>query len=120
LLIEARSSRFDSGVSGSFQGKVTQVQWSNPRSIILVDAGPQKYAVQLTTPNALVSQGLTRFTITVGQEVVVQGMRPNQGRTAWDNPEVVQASLIPSLDDRVVFDWSKVPEATRAPIEPVK
>src|SRR5262245_35121318 len=73
LLIEARTSRFDAGIPVSFRGKITAVVWTNPRSVMMVDAGNQKYGVQLTTPQALVQQGLSRTTFTVGQEVVIQG-----------------------------------------------
>ena len=71
----------------------------------------------LTSPNTMVQQGLSRNTFTVSQEVLVQALRPNQGRLASQDTEVVQANLINSPDGKVLFDWSKVPESIKAPIE---
>jgi len=120
LLLEAQASRFDAGVPISLRGKITQMVWANPRSFMLVDAGNQKYAIQLTSPNTMVQQGLSRNTFTVDQEILVQALRPNQGRLASQDTEVVQANLINSPDGKLLFDWSKVPESIRAPIEPKK
>jgi tetratricopeptide (TPR) repeat protein len=120
LLKDASHSRFDAGLPVSFRGKVTQILWQNPRSVMVIDTGAQKYLVQLTTPMQIIQQGGTRNMFTLGDEVVVQGIQPNQGRLIFNDMEAVQANVINAVDGRVMFDWSKVPESARAPLEPVK
>lgn len=120
LVAEARSSRFDSGAQFGFRGRVTRFEWLNPRCVLVVDTGSQKYVVQLTTPPAMLEQGITRFMFTVNQEVVVQAIQPNQGRLSTNETEVVQANGISSPDGKVIFDWSKVAESARAPVDEKK
>jgi hypothetical protein len=120
LLLEAQASQFDGGVPVSLQGKIIQILWTNPRSVMVVDAGNQRYAVQLTSPNAMIQQGISRGTFTLAQEIVVQALQPNRGRLASKDMEVVQANQILSREGKVLFDWSKVPEAVRAPLDSKK
>ena len=111
LLREARTLRFDTGVSVSFRGKVTQSRWSASEVIIVVDAGAQKYLVQLTSPQVFIAQGGDRkATFKLGEEVVVQALRPSPAGLAMNDMEVVQANLVSAVDGRVLFDWSKVPK----------
>ena len=74
----AFGSEFDSTRPVLLKGKVTKVEWVNPHSWIHVevtkpDGSKEEWMVEGGSPNSLLRRGITRDSLPVGTDVVVDG-----------------------------------------------
>jgi hypothetical protein len=80
----AFAAEFDAKKPVKLQGKVTRVEWINPHAWIHVDAKnadgtSQEWMVEAGTPNTLFRRGLTKDSLPVGTEIVVDGYQAKDG-----------------------------------------
>jgi Family of unknown function (DUF6152) len=73
----AFGAEFDPNAPIKLQGKVVKLEWVNPHAWIHIevirDGKPEIWMVEGGTPNTLLRRGLTRDSLTVGTELVVDG-----------------------------------------------
>ena len=73
----AFGAEFDPNAPVKLQGKVVKLEWVNPHAWIHIevvkDGMPEVWMVEGGTPNTLLRRGLTRDSLTVGTELVVDG-----------------------------------------------
>ncbi len=74
----AFGAEFDPNAPVRLQGKVVRVEWVNPHAWIHVeikkpDGQSEVWMVEGGTPNTLLRRGLTRETVKVGTEIIVDG-----------------------------------------------
>ena len=79
-------AEFDVDKPVTLTGTVTKLEWTNPHAWIYVDVKDEKGAVanwgfELASPNGLMQEGWTRFSLKPGDEVTVQGTRARNGTT---------------------------------------
>ena len=78
LAHHAFGGEFDPNRPVLLKGKVTKVEWVNPHAWIHVevtkpDGSKEEWMVEGGSPNSLLRRGLTRDSLPVGTEVVVDG-----------------------------------------------
>jgi Family of unknown function (DUF6152) len=74
----AFGAEFDPDAPIRLQGKVVKLEWVNPHAWIHIevakpDGAKEVWMVEGGTPNTLLRRGLTRESLTVGTELVVDG-----------------------------------------------
>ena len=73
----AFGAEFDPNAPIRLQGKVVRLEWVNPHTWIHIevvkDGKPEVWMVEGGTPNTLLRRGITRDTVAVGTEVIVDG-----------------------------------------------
>jgi hypothetical protein len=74
----AFGAEFDPNAPVRLQGKIVRLEWVNPHTWIHMevtkDGGAKEvWAVEGGTPNTLLRRGLTRDTLTLGTEIIVDG-----------------------------------------------
>jgi hypothetical protein len=73
----AFGAEFDPNAPIRLQGKVVKLEWVNPHAWIHIevvrDGKPEVWMVEGGTPNTLLRRGLTRDSLTVGTELIVDG-----------------------------------------------
>ena len=73
----AFGAEFDPNAHIRLQGKVVRLEWVNPHTWIHVEAvkdgKPEVWMIEGGTPNTLLRRGVTRETVKIGTEVVVDG-----------------------------------------------
>jgi Family of unknown function (DUF6152) len=73
----AFGAEFDPNAPIKLQGKVVKLEWVNPHAWIHIevvrDGKTEVWMVEGGTPNTLLRRGLTRDSLTVGTELVVDG-----------------------------------------------
>jgi hypothetical protein len=74
----AFGAEFDPDAPVRLQGKVVKVEWVNPHAWIHIeikkpDGAPEVWMVEGGTPNTLLRRGLTRDTLKIGTELIVDG-----------------------------------------------
>ena len=74
----AFGAEFDPNAPVRLQGKVVKLEWVNPHAWIHIevakpDGAKEVWMVEGGTPNTLLRRGLTRESLTVGTELVVDG-----------------------------------------------
>jgi hypothetical protein len=75
----AFGAEFDANRPVLLKGKVTRVEWVNPHAWIHIavakadGSGTEEWMVEGGTPNTLLRRGITRDSLTVGTEIVVDG-----------------------------------------------
>jgi hypothetical protein len=70
----AFGAEFDANRPVLLKGKVTKVEWVNPHAWIhLKTAEGEDWMVEGGTPNTLLRRGITRDSLKVGQDIVVDG-----------------------------------------------
>ena len=80
----AFAAEFDAKKPVKLQGKVTRVEWINPHAWIHIDAknadgSSTEWMVEAGTPNTLFRRGLTKDSLPVGTEIVVDGYQAKDG-----------------------------------------
>jgi hypothetical protein len=67
---------FDQKKVVTLEGTVHQFQWSNPHAFIELDVAnrdrPQRWAIELNSPNNLTRQGWRRSSLKVGERITVR------------------------------------------------
>jgi Family of unknown function (DUF6152) len=74
----AFGAEFDPNAPVKLQGKIVRLEWVNPHTWIHMeiakdDGTKEVWAVEGGTPNTLLRRGLTRDTLKIGTEIVVDG-----------------------------------------------
>jgi hypothetical protein len=74
----AFGAEFDPNAPVRLQGKITRLEWVNPHTWIHMevakpDGTSEAWAVEGGTPNTLLRRGLTRDTLKIGTEIIVDG-----------------------------------------------
>ena len=80
----AFSTEFDAKRPISLRGTVTKVELINPHSWIYIDVKDDKgkvsnWAIEGGSPNALVRRGVTKKSVPVGSEIVIEGYQARDG-----------------------------------------
>ena len=99
------AAQYDANKQVTLVGTVTKVEWTNPHAWFYVDVKDEKGVVtnwnlELASPNVLVRNGWTRKSLTVGDEVTVQGS------AAKDGSKMANARAVTLGDGRRVFAGS--------------
>ena len=70
----AFGAEFDANRPVLLKGKITRIEWVNPHAWIHLktDTG-EEWMVEGGTPNTLLRRGITRDSLTIGTEIVVDG-----------------------------------------------
>jgi hypothetical protein len=74
----AFGAEFDPNAPVRLQGTITRLEWVNPHTWIHMDVAKpdgskETWAVEGGTPNTLLRRGLTRDTLKIGTEIIVDG-----------------------------------------------
>jgi hypothetical protein len=73
----AFGAEFDPNAPIRLQGKVVRLEWVNPHTWIHIetikDGKPEIWMVEGGTPNTLLRRGITRDTVAIGTEIIVDG-----------------------------------------------
>jgi Family of unknown function (DUF6152) len=111
----AFSTEFDAKRPISLHGKVTKVELINPHSWIYLDVADDKgvvsnWAIEGGSPNALVRRGVTKKSVPVGSEIVIEGYQ------ARDGSHRAVARTLKFADGRpLFFENQQVSESTPQP-----
>jgi hypothetical protein len=92
----AFSAEFDSEKPVKLSGLVTKLDWTNPHAWIYVDVKDEagkvaNWGFELASPNGLMRNGWTRFSLKPGDEVTVEGSRAKNGSTVANAQTVILA-----------------------------
>jgi hypothetical protein len=90
------SAEFDANKSVQLRGTVVKVEWINPHTWIHIDVkGPDgtatRWMIEGGTPNTLLRRGLTRDSLPIGTEIVVDGYRAKNGSNRANGRDVTFA-----------------------------
>ena len=93
----AFSSEFDADRPIHLEGTITKMEWINPHAWIHLrtnkpDGTTEVWMVEGGTPNTLFRRGLTRDTLTVGTEIVVDGYQSKDGAGAGTDESPLKAN----------------------------
>ena len=80
----AFSAEFDADRPVKFRGTVTKMEWVNPHAWIHIDVkkpdgATEEWMIEAGTPNTLYRRGLTKQSLQVGMEVLVDGYQSKDG-----------------------------------------
>jgi hypothetical protein len=92
----AFSAEFDSEKPVKLSGVVTKLDWTNPHAWIYVDVKDEagkvaNWGFELASPNGLMRNGWTRFSLKPGDEVTVEGSHAKNGSTVANAQNVILA-----------------------------
>jgi hypothetical protein len=78
------AAEFDANKPVQLRGTVVKVEWINPHTWIHIDVKDEagatnRWMIEGGTPNTLLRRGLTRNSIPVGTEIMVDGYRARSG-----------------------------------------
>jgi len=107
------AAEYDANKPVTLQGTVTKVEWTNPHARFYVDVKDASgqvtnWNLELASPNVLVRNGWTRKSLTVGDEVTVQGS------AAKDGSKMANARVVTLADGKRVFAGSSGGDAPAA------
>jgi hypothetical protein len=93
----AFAAEFDADKPVKLTGAVTKLEWTNPHAWIYVDVKDkggvvENWAFELASPNGLMRNGWTRFSLKPGDVVTVEGTRAKNGSTKANAQAVIMAS----------------------------
>jgi hypothetical protein len=99
------AAEYDANKPLTLTGTVTKVEWMNPHARFYVDVKDRKgvkttWNLELASPNVLRRNGWKRDTLTIGDEVVVEGS------AAKDGSKMANARVVRLSDGRRVFAGS--------------
>jgi len=104
------SAEFDLSTSVGVTGAVTQVLWMNPRAWVHVKDGiGTEWSIQLVSPNQLITQGVTRNSLKIGDQITVNASPAKDG-----SKTVLANTVIRDADGTKIFDRASVAEPTPA------
>jgi hypothetical protein len=117
----AFGAEFDANRPVLLKGKVVKVEWVNPHAWIHVeidgDKGKEVWMVEGGTPNTLLRRGITRDSLKVGTEIIVDGYQSKDRSNRANGRDVT------FTDGRKLFMGSSgtgAPRDGRDPTEPGK
>ena len=87
------SAEFDFNKPVELKGTVVRVEWINPHTWIHIDVkktdgAVERWMIEGGTPNTLLRRGLTRESLPVGTEVIVDGYRAKNGTNRANGRDV--------------------------------
>ena len=87
------AAEYDANKPVTLKGTVTKVEWMNPHARFYIDVKDASgkvtnWNLELASPNVLVRNGWTRKSLSVGDEVTVEGSQAKDG-TSMANARVV-------------------------------
>ena len=90
----AFAAEFDANRPVKLQGTVTKVEWINPHTWIHIDVKESdgtttRWMIEGGTPNTLLRRGLTRDSLPIGTEIVVDGYRAKNGTNRANGRDVM-------------------------------
>ena len=93
----AFAAEFDAAKPVKLTGAVTKVDWTNPHAWIYVDIKDEtgkvaNWGFELASPNGLMRNGWTRFSLKPGEVVTIEGTRAKNGSTNANAAAVIIAS----------------------------
>ena len=99
------AAEYDANKPVTLKGTVTKVEWMNPHARFYVDVKDEKGAVtnwnlELASPNVLTRNGWKRNSLTIGDEVTIEGS------AAKDGSKMANARAVKLADGRQVFAGS--------------
>jgi hypothetical protein len=88
------SAEFDANKPIQLRGTVAKVEWINPHTWIHIDVKEPdgtvtRWMIEGGTPNTLLRRGLTRDSLPIGTEVVVDGYRAKNGSNRANGRDVM-------------------------------
>jgi Family of unknown function (DUF6152) len=99
------NSEFDANAPVHLTGKVTQINWSNPRVLIFMTAtaanGDQIWTLEAANPTELSRKGWSQNTLKTGDQIKVDGYRgkANQMTVAARAIELPDGKKLSAADD---------------------
>ncbi len=98
----AFSSQYSRDLPVNITGRVSKVEWMNPHARFYVEAADENGEViewnfELASPNALMRQGWRHDSLSVGDEISVEGFR------ARNAPNVANAGTVKLADGTELF-----------------
>ena len=121
----AFSSEFDAERPIRLEGTVTKMEWINPHAWIHLraskpDGTTEAWMVEGGTPNTLFRRGLTRDSLAIGTEIVVEGYQSKDGAGAGTDESPLKANgrNITFPDGRKLFLGSSGTGAPRDGTDP--
>lgn len=110
------AAEYDANKPVTLKGTVTKIEWTNPHARFYVDVSDKdgtptntNWNLELASPNALVRNGWTRTSLSVGDEVTVQGS------AAKDGSPMANARVVMLANGRQLFAASSGGGAPSAP-----
>jgi hypothetical protein len=99
------AAEYDQNKPVTLKGTVTKVEWTNPHARFYIDVKDEQgnvvnWNLELASPNVLVRSGWTRKSLSVGDEVTVQGS------AAKDGSKMANARVVTLADGKRVFAGS--------------
>jgi Family of unknown function (DUF6152) len=93
----AFSAEFDVDKPLKLTGSVTKLDWTNPHAWIYLDVKDESgkvvnWGFELASPNGLMRNGWTRFSLKPGDVVTIEGSRAKNGSTNANAQVVVSSS----------------------------
>ena len=87
------SEEFDSNKPVELKGTVVRVEWINPHTWIHIDVkktdgAVERWMIEGGTPNTLLRRGLTRESLPVGTEIIVDGYKAKNGTNRANGRDV--------------------------------
>ena len=88
------SAEFDANKPVQLRGTVAKVEWINPHTWIHIDVKEAdgtttRWMIEGGTPNTLLRRGLTRDSLPIGTEIMVDGYRAKNGTNRANGRDVV-------------------------------
>ena len=99
------AAEYDQNKPVTLKGTVTKVEWTNPHARFYIDVKDEhgdvtNWNLELASPNVLVRNGWTRKSLSVGDEVTVQGSQ------AKDGSKMANARVVTLASGKRVFAGS--------------
>ncbi len=123
----AFSSEFDAERPIRLEGTITKMEWINPHAWIHLraskpDGTTEVWMVEGGTPNTLFRRGLTRDTLAIGTEIVVEGYQSKDGAGAGTDESPLKANgrNVTFPDGRKLFLGSSGTGAPRDGTDPTE
>ena len=93
----AFAAEFDSDKPVKLTGAVTRLDWTNPHAWIYLDIKDEtgkvaNWGFELASPNGLMRNGWTRFSLKPGDVVTIEGSRAKNGSTNANAQSVVTST----------------------------
>jgi hypothetical protein len=118
------SGNYDPGRPVTVRGKIAQVTWSNPQTLLVIEGSDgNRWGFTLPPPNALLLRGVNKDTFRLGEELLVGGFiakgetencpaaLPHACATLQNGALHASASIITAGDGKVLFDWATLATA---------